>query len=336
MNQNNFILADGRWLGQNGIGRFSSEIFARLQHTDILTTGPRPLSLKNFGWLPYQLQKSKHQHKVFFIPGFNPVLYSPMPFVFTICDLIHLDYPGKYGEIKKAYYNYYIKMRARRAFKIITISEYSKQVIQEWTNLPNENIVNVSCGVSQTLSPLGKHYDPGFPYLLHVSNTSAHKNVVRLLRAFAAAKIDSGIKFILTGKPTTELNSIIQSHHLSKRVIFSGPLTEAELAEHYRGALAVTLPSLIEGFGLPVVEAMACGTPTLTSNLSSLPEVAGDAAVLINPYEIESIAHGIEKIVEDNDLRKMLITKGFEQIKLFTWDKTATAVQHVLNEASAD
>lgn len=327
----NFILADGRWTGANGIGRFSKEVLTRLQNTEILAHGPKPLSPKNFVWLPYELHKRKNQHKVFFMPGFNPVLHSPIPFVFTICDLIHLQFPGKAKFAKQLYYDLFIKPGTYRAHKILTISEYSKKTIMEWANVPAEKIAMVSCGISADLTPYGEQYQPGFPYLLHVGNTKSHKNVARLLQAFAVAKMDSGIRIILTGEKTSELSEVIMKHHLEKRVIFSGLISEKQLAEYYRGALAVTFPSLYEGFGLPVLEAMACGTPALTSDATSLPEVAGDAAVLINPYEIDSIAQGIEKIISDSSLRNDLIKKGLERVKLFSWDKTASVVQDTLN-----
>ncbi|MHB1949262.1 MAG: glycosyltransferase family 4 protein [Gammaproteobacteria bacterium] len=328
----NFILADGRWTGANGIGRFSKEVLARLQNTEILAHGPKPLSPKNFVWLPYELHKRKQNHKVFFMPGFNPVIHSPIPFVFTICDLIHLQFPGKSKFAKKLYYDLFIKPGTYRAHKILTISEYSKETIMEWANVPAEKIAVVSCGISENLTPHGARYQPGYPYLLHVGNTKSHKNVARLLTAFAVAKIDSGIRILLTGEKTPELSEIIKNHRLEKRVIFSGLISESQLAEYYRGALAVTFPSLYEGFGLPVLEAMACGTPALTSDATSLPEVAGDAAILINPYEVESIMQGIEKIISDNSLRNNLIKKGLERVKLFSWDKTANSVQSILNK----
>ena len=129
MAENNHILADGRWLGMNGIGRFSFEVLSRLQSTDILKQGPNPLSLKNFAWLPNQLHKLKQQYKVFFMPGFNPVIHSPIPFVFTICDLIHLHIPGNKKWAKKIYYDFFIKPTVHRAQKVLTISEYSKRSI---------------------------------------------------------------------------------------------------------------------------------------------------------------------------------------------------------------
>ena len=334
MKQNKIIIADGRWQGLHGIGRFSAEVLSRLQQTDILMEGPAPLSLKNLLWLPYQLGKHKNNYKVFYTPGFNPVIASPMPSVITIHDLIHLNEPGNAKLSKKLYYELFIKPAAKKAYKIITVSEYSKKTIMEWANIPDEKIVVVSNAISNHLTPAGARYQSAHPYLLHVGNTKSHKNVVRLLQALAIANIDSEIRLLLTGESTPELQTIIKSNKLDHRVIFCGALTDSRLAEYYRGAIAVTFPSLYEGFGLPVLEAMACGVPVLTSDVTSLPEVAGDAAVYVNPYEVSSIAEGLEKIVNDSELRASLIIKGEQRSKLFSWDHTAEQVQQVLDEAS--
>lgn len=330
MKEKNTILADGRWSGPHGIGRFSDEVLPRLQNTSIMTDGPKPLSSKNFYWLPYQLQKKKRQHELFFTPGFNPVLFSPIPFVFIIHDLCHIHAPGTAKFAKQVYYQTIMKKSALAAHKILTPSEYSKQTILEWANIPEDKIIVVGSGINEKLTPHGDIHLPGYKYLLHVGNTKAHKNVESLVRAFAMARIDESIRLVLTGTLTPEIAEAITIHHLKDRVIFTGVLTEKQLAEYYRGATAVVFPSLYEGFGLPIVEGMACGIPVLTSNITSMPEVAGDAAVLVNPYRVESIANGIEKIVNDSDLRKSLIEKGLERAKLFSWEKTAEKVQNAL------
>jgi hypothetical protein len=194
---NNRILADGRWSGPHGIGRFSSEILNRLQHADILREGPRPLSLKNLIWQPLLLSKQKKHYHVYFNPGFNPLLYSPISFVFTICDLIHLQFPGGHKHIKRLYYETLIKSAVKRAHKILTISEYSKNSILEWTGIASTQVINVSCGISEHLTPQGARQDLGYPYLLHVGNTTKpHKNVGRLLTAFANANIDPLMRLV--------------------------------------------------------------------------------------------------------------------------------------------
>jgi glycosyltransferase involved in cell wall biosynthesis len=329
----NIILADGRWHGMHGIGRFSHEILSRLQHCDILKTGPRPLSVTNLFWQPYFLRKN-NQYRVFFNPGFNPILFSPIPYVLAIHDLIHLQFPGKFARLKKYYYEYLIKPSAKKAFRIVTVSEYSKQQLMQWANIPAEKIIVVGTGVNQIFKVEGEKHQPGYPYLLHVSNTKSHKNVGRLIEAFARAKIDSNMHLILTGNRTVELDSIINKYRLHERIIFSKSLSDEVLAKYYRGAEALILPSLYEGFGIPVIEAMACGTPVIVSNTTSLPEVAGDAAIYIDPYNIESITHAIEKIIDDASLRTDLNKKGLERVKLFSWEKTAEIVQKVLDEAA--
>jgi glycosyltransferase involved in cell wall biosynthesis len=327
------ILADGSWNGTHGIGRFSHEVLSRLSNADILTPGPNPLSLYNLYWLPYQLNKHKKTHKVFFNPGFNPILHSPIPYVATIHDLIHLYLPGNIALGKKIYYETLIKYTVKQAHKIITVSEYSKQNIIEWSKISEDKIVVVGNGISKCFTAEGDKYEPGYPYLLNVGNTKTHKNIHRLIEAFASAKLTPEMKLILTGQSTPEIQTLIQKLQLNNRIVFSGILSDEKLAEYYRGATAFVLPSLFEGFGIPIIEAMACGTPALVSNITSLPEVAGDAAVIIDPYQIDSIAQGLEKISLDKSLQQDLIQKGFIQANLFSWDKTASKIQTVLNEA---
>lgn len=325
------ILADGRWNGPHGIGRFSMEVLQRLQRTDIMTHGPRPLSLQNLWWNPYALIKQRHYH-VFFNPGFNPLLFSPIPFVFTLCDLTHLQYPGRYPQLKKMYYETLIKPAIKRAHRVCTISHFSRQEIIAWSGVSDDRVINVSCGISPQLTPEGTRYITHYPYLLHVGNhEKPHKNIPRLIQAFAAAKIDPAIRLVFTGASSPELQHILHEQRLTERVIFQGMVSESDLAALYRGALAVVFPSLCEGFGLPPLEAMACGTPVVVANAASLPEVCGDAAVYVEPLRMESIAHGIERIVEDSTLRQTLITAGRIQSRRFTWDNTATHVQQLLD-----
>lgn len=326
----NFILADGRWSGPHGIGRFSSEVLTRLKNTDAIENGPRPLSIKNLFWQSYLLTR-KHHYKIFFTPGFNPSLVSNIPYTFTIHDLIHLHFPGNDKQLKKLYYDLHIKRAAKKAFHIFTVSEYSKQTILDWAKLPEEKVMVAGNGISSVFTPHGLGYTPGFPYLLHVGNTKPHKNIIRLLDAFSQARIDQQIKLIFTQAFTPEVTEKIKQLHLQQRVVSLSHLSEIQLAEVYRGALGVTFPSLYEGFGLPVIESMACGTPVLTSNLTSLPEVAGDAAYLIDPYDTDSITHGIEQLIDDNALRQTLIEKGFKRIQQFSWDKTTAKIQQALN-----
>ena len=326
------ILADGRWQAQHhGIGRFAIEVLSRLQHADILTDGPWPLSLKNLFWQT-SLLRNDHQHQVFFSPGFNPCLTSALPYVLTVYDLTHLAFPGKGKWVKKAFYELLIKPSLKRAHKILTVSEYSKNSIVSWAKLSPEKVIVVGCGVSAQLTPNGERYQPGFPYLLHVGNNKPHKNRERLINAFAKANISPEMRLLFTGPTTTACEQLIARHGLENRIVFCPTLSESTLASYYRGASGLVLPSLLEGFGLPVIEAMACGTPVLTANITSLPEVAGGAALLVDPYHVKAITHGIETLVNNRAIRETLIHKGFSRAREFSWDVTAEKVQRVLDE----
>ncbi len=328
----NFILADGRWSGPHGIGRFSTEILARLNNTVVISDGPKPLSLKNIFWLGPKI-KFYPNSRIYFSPGFNPVLFSPIPFTITIHDLIHLRVNENFSFFKKIFYELFIKPTAKRAYKIFTVSDFSKRTILEWLKIPEEKVVVVYNGISDIFTAEGPRYSPGFSYLLNVANNKPHKNIERLLIAFANAKINHEIKLILTAKKTSEFDAIIKKYALSDRIVFLNNLSETELAGLYRGALALTFPSLYEGFGLPILEAMASGVPVLTSNTTSMPEVAGDAAILVDPYDTDAIARGVEKIVNNLPLRDELHRNGLERAKFFTWEKTASKIEEILSES---
>jgi glycosyltransferase involved in cell wall biosynthesis len=325
------ILADARWQGPHGIGRFSAEVLSRLQHSDLLANGPPPLSMRNLVWQSYVL--SCHQsHAIFFTPGFNPVLWSAIPFVLTIHDLIHLHPASQTSQHKIFFYNTCIKSAVKRAYHILTVSEYTKQAIRAWANIAPEKITVVPNGISASFQAFGPRHTPGYPYLLHVGHHRPHKNIVRLIQAFAHAHIDPAIKLLCIGHAHPTLITLITQHHLHERIVFSQPLTEQQLSAYYRGALGVVFPSLCEGFGLPVIEGMASGIPVMTSHCTALPEIAGDAALLVDPYDVDSITHGIEQLIHSTETRRQLITKGLARCQLFSWDQTAQRIQTILDK----
>jgi len=325
------ILADTRWLGPHGIGRFAKEVLARLPDWTSVDVRGKPLSMLD----PWRLARAirRAQADVYFSPGFNPPLGRPAPFVFTIHDLIHLTCPGEVGPTKRIYYELVVKPAALRAFKVLTVSGYSRQQIIEWAHVPEDHVVVVGNAVGPRFTPNGPRHEPGYPYLLHVGNHKPHKNIPRLLQAFSAS-LSEGFYLVLTGSASGQLNRLINRLHLGGRIMFSGLHDDDELAAYYRGATAVILPSTCEGFGLPLIEAMACGTPVVASNAASLPEVAGEAAVLVDPYDVDSIASAMRRIVEDAQLRATLSDRGLQRASAFTWEGTASMVAAVLEEAA--
>jgi len=216
------------------------------------------------------------------------------------------------------------------------VSRYTKQDILAWTGVPDEHVVVVGNGVGAAFCPEGRRHAPGYPYLLYASNRKPHKNLPRLLQGLARSGLQRDVRLVLTGAPEAGLSQQITALKLHDRVVYAGQLSDADLVAYYRGALALVCPSLYEGFGLPPLEAMACGTPVVSSNLSALPEVVGDAAVLVDPYNVEAIAWGIRCVVEDSALRQTLYHRGLARAKRFTWEQTAAQVWQVLQEAAAE
>ena len=271
---------------------------------------------------------------LFFSPGYNSPLFTRIPFVFTICDLNHIDIPENSTALKRLYYATVLKRACRKAKFILTISEFSRNRIAAWSAVPINKIVNVGCGVDPVYHHDIEPYMPGYPYFLIVSNRKPHKNERRIVDAFAVARLPREMRLVFTGNSTDRLKQQLSMGGISDRATFAGELTETELAAYYRGATALVFPSLYEGFGLPVVEAMACGTPVITSNRASLPEVAGNAALLIDPESVQEIADAMNRVTSDSILRANLRLKGIERAKKFTWEQTVRNVQAALEKAS--
>src|SRR5207302_5352082 len=157
-----------------------------------------------------------------------------------------------------------------------------------------------------------------------------HKNLPRLLQAYAISGICRDIRLVMSGIPSRELKASVDELGLNGNVHFVGMANNEDLAQLYRGALGFVFPSLYEGFGLPPLEAMACGVPVLTSNVCSLPEVVGDAAILIDPLDVEESAQGIRTLAENSDMRARMREKGLTRAKSFSWPETVRKTAEVL------
>lgn len=330
MRKTRMYTIDTRWLGPHGIGRFTAEIQRRLALRDWGLAGSpsAPLDPLHLTWAMAKLP----QDAMVFIPGYNAPLWPVRPFIFTLHDLNHLDVPNNSSASKRLYYHLVIRRACHTALRVLTVSEFSRQRIIEWAGVSPQQVVNVGCGVDASFNLEGERHDPGFGYFLMVSSRRPHKNETRVLAAFARARIDPAIRLLLTGFPTNALQAYIAQLGLTERVVFMGRVEDAQLPALYRGALGLLFPSLYEGFGLPVVEAMASGIPVLTSTVTALPEVAGDAALLVDPYDVDAIASGIERLLTDENLRTRLRAAGLKRAAMFRWDDVAARIKRVLDE----
>ena len=175
-------------------------------------------------------------------------------------------------------------------------------------------------------------------FILFVGNISPRKNILALLQAFNKLK-KRGIKhkLVIAGKKDQRYEQVLKTLNelnLGGEVIFTGYVPEEDLPKLYNAADLFVYPSLYEGFGLPILEAMACGTPVVASNVSSLPEVAGDAGLLVNPQDVDALTNAMYKVLTDDKLKESLIDKGLERAKFFSWEKTARETLEVYKEVA--
>jgi O-antigen biosynthesis alpha-1,2-mannosyltransferase len=328
------FLYDARWIGNHGIGRFADELGRRLSGLSLFQRPRRPWHPLDPILLGSELWGRKAD--LFFSPGYNSPVGWPGKFIFTLHDLNHLNIPDNSSPLKRAYYRYVIRPACRKATFVMTVSEYSRREIASWANIGEEKIINVRNGVGPPFGANGQRYDPGYPYLLYVGSRKPHKNLPRLLQAYALSGIAQELPLVVSGAPDQKTMADIRRLELTRHVIFLPLDSTEQLAEAYRGATGFLFPSLYEGFGLPPLEAMASGVPVLTSNVCSLPEVVGEAAILVDPVEVESIAQGMRRIVTDSDLRVQLSAKGMARSQQFSWQETARRVAHILELALGD
>lgn len=326
LNQQNKVIFDTRWFGEHGIGRFATEVYDEDFFQPIKLKG-NPVSIFDVIKLTMYLFFNKN---FFFSPGFNAPFFFLHRTAITIHDLNHIDVDANTSFLKKLYYNIVLKRACRKAALIFTVSEFSKSRIVDWSGINPDKVKVVYNGVSSAFHQDVQPYLPGFPYIFIVGNRKLHKNEDRALRAFAQADIDKNIHVLFSGKPSDQLVNTAKELQIEDRVKFLGRLSEDELASTYKGALCLLFPSLYEGFGLPVIEAMACGTPVITSNTTSLVEIANNSCELIDPTKIEEISKAIEKILNDIELQKKYITYGLNHVKNYKWNDSKSSLKDYL------
>lgn len=324
------VIFDSRWTGSNGIGRFSKEIAERLNFTKLYADKKNPagfLSTFRLG-----LWTTSNTGGYIFSPSYIPPTPSKLPFTFTIHDLNHIDVPHNSSLLKRIYYRLIILPAVHRSHSVLTVSEFSKNRIVDWSGCRPDKVKVVGNGVSSAFNQSAIPIKPGYKYIFCCSNRKGHKNEIRLLQAFKASNLHNAIKLVFTGASDRKTTKTIQELELGNAVIYTGKISEVELASWYRGAIATIFPSLYEGFGLPIIESMACGTPVVASNTTSLPEVGGNAGYYVDPLSIQSISAGIKHVVENENLRNEMRQKGLVRTNLFTWDRTANLVRDAIEE----
>ncbi len=299
-------------------------------------------------WFDYSLPRLLRKIKpdVFFSPDGYLCLRTSVKQIPVIHDINFFHYPSYFPFWVRWYYNTFFPQFAKKAERIITISEFSKKDIAKNYRIDPSKIEVAYNGVGQEAFQLlpeemektRQKYSGGKPYFIFIGALYPRKNLEHQLKAFDRFKERTGadVKFLVAGQSYPESESIFETHQnlkFKKDIIFLGRVEpRTEIDKLLSSSLALSYVSNFEGFGLPVLEAMQCNTAVITSATTSLPEVGGEAAILVDPASIEEIEYAYEKIFMDTDLRRSLIEKGNLQFKKFNWDETAKRIWATLVE----
>ena len=298
----------------------------------VLGPGPRPLAVALE--LPARLVRDGID---IFHSTFTPPPLFTRPLVFTMHCFSNFAHPEYYPRLVAWRLNSLMRIGLRRAATVLCVSESVRDAVRSAFDVAPERLIVSYNGVGRQFTPMApeqaraivaERFGLVHPYALFVGKLQARKNIVRLLQAFASFRRDSrsDLKLVLAGRRTATAEGIdeaIAASGLQDHVVEAGYFTPVDLPAVYAAARMMVFPSLWEGFGIPVVEAMACGTPVITSNVTSLPEIAGGAALLVDPSSVTEIASAMGRLEASSELRASLVTKGLERARAFTWPACA-------------
>lgn len=357
--------------GRSGIGRYVNELLPRMaasqriEWCDVLAH-PSELDglavptrfhvryvsdrlrhpIANLLWhhTAWPLIARRHRYDVMFYPAANRRLAADWmgPAVGTVHDLSSLHVANKYDRLHEFYIRKVMPALIRCLTYVITVSESSRRDIVEHAGVSPDRVVVVPNGWNGLRQPSGVACPVSGPYLLYVARLEhPGKNHVRLIRAFERLWLSGrkDVKLVLAGpdrERADEIHAAARLSPCSDNIVFTGYVDDAVLDTLYRHARALVFPSLFEGFGLPLIEAMGYDLPVASANRSSLPEVAGNAALYFDPVDVEAMAACMVRLLDDEPLRAHLVEAGRQRRTLFSWDRTARATVDVLEAAAAD
>ncbi|NWG04931.1 MAG: glycosyltransferase family 4 protein [Syntrophaceae bacterium] len=289
--------------------------------------------LKNLGhlWRDHQFRSyvRKVTPSLYHETNYAPFHFDHGPTIVTLCDLSFVRHPEWHPKDRVKHLENFCLKKISQVKAIITISEFSRKEILNLLNIDPIQIHVTPLGIDQSFHPAGNRLE-GLPnqYILFLGNLEPRKNLPRLMKAYQSLPQTLKRRYPLviagaSGWHTHELKQVLRLFQRGERPILTGYVSQGFLPDLYRGASLFVYPSLYEGFGLPVLEAMASGVPVITSNSTSLPEVVGDGGLLVNPYDVDLLREAMRELLEDEKKRREMIERSLVRAKLFSWDKCA-------------
>ncbi|MCW5908094.1 MAG: glycosyltransferase family 4 protein [Chitinophagales bacterium] len=332
---------------------YSNEFVFGSNVTPVVLFPPARHPLLWYWWFEISVRRwlNKHKPDLFLSADGYACLGTTVPQVAVMHDLSFEHFKEHVPFLSAQYYKYFMPRFAHKATRIATVSEFSKNDIVKHYQIDAAKIDVVYNGAKEVYEPVSDEVKQrvksklteGKEYFIYVGSIHPRKNVKNLLLAFEQFKqqTNSDFKLLIVGRKAWHFGEVEETHANMKfrsDVIFAGHVPPQQLGEVVASAYAMIYVSLFEGFGIPIIEAMSCRVPVITSNVTSMPEAAGEAALLVNPASVSEITGAMEKLYRDKELRKALIEKGKEQLKKFGWNLTAEKLwqccEKVLNRIS--
>jgi len=317
---------------------YAEEFIFSKNITPIVLSPPTRHPFLWYIWFELQIPRilKKYKADLFFSPDGYLSLNTRVKQLAAIHDINFAHRPKDLPWLKAKYYNHYFPLFARKAKRIVTVSYFSKEDIHRSYKIDSDKIDVVYNGVNTSYTPTSDEekfkvkawYSKGSDYFLFIGSLHPRKNICGLLRAYDAFRtsVESDVKLLIIGESmfkTSDIELTYEGMRYKDDVVFTGRLSNNELHQVLGAALALTFVPFFEGFGIPVIEAMNAGVPVICSNITSLPEVGGNAVLYVDPFSLNQIKEAMITIYEEKDIRDSLILKGFVQKDKFSWDKTA-------------
>jgi glycosyltransferase involved in cell wall biosynthesis len=292
-------------------------------------------------WLAFSLRKNRIDVYIGTFADFFPFFFlPPIKKIRVIYDLVWKLFPET-TQINRMFPNLLLARNMKRADLLLTISDSTRNDLINLMNI-RKRIITIHCAADRTIfhradtasvNRIKKKYGITKKYILSVCTLEPRKNLTALLEAYAILENSSRYHLVLVGMSgwkNTALFDLVKNHPAKEGIVITGYIPVEDLAPIYTGAEVFVFPSLYEGFGLPVLEAMQCGCPVISSATSSIPEVAGDACMLIDPHDVPGLASGIQKVLSVGNLRNDMIRKGIARSRLFSWEKSAGRLLEII------